>query len=939
MSYKKRAPKRSRLSAALFAALLIPASSLAMAQDTAATDADDEDTTTLDQIVVTGSLIPQSQLETATPVTVITAEDISARGFTSVSDVLQESSFSVGGIQGSQTSASFTQGAETISLFGLPVGFTKFLIDGRPLANYPALYNGGEAFNNISGIPIDLVDRIEILPGGQSSLYGSDAIAGVINIILKKSIDGSVVNIRGGAYKRGGGDSIRASFATGFSSADERFNLLFGVQAENRDAIWGYQRDITSQYYNDGTSAPLASRDWLVYSPFTSYNWLVADDACDAVNSGFNGGVDQQVRPGFGDELYCGSFNSPGFRTLQNSKEAYQLYSHMTFDVSDNASLYGDVLFSKENIAYHVGSNYTWWGTSVEWGYFYDPNLDDFMNLQRAFVPEDMGGFENSMNIDKSQAYALTFGIEGTFGNSSWDYDVGVSATRYELDEVGFVRWADPMNDFFQDLVLGPQLGWDPYYGAYPVFNPDYAAFYQLLTPDQFNAMTGYATSRSETTDNFARAQVVNGSLWDMRGGSAGLAVAVEAGKQGWTYDPHPGYLNGDVWGTTAVAGDGDRTRYAVTGELRTPWHDMFTTTVSARYDAYRFDGRTMDAPTYSVGMEFRPMESLLIRGKYGTAFKAPSLPDLYQGESGYYGFVTDYYNCALLGYSYVDAPGSCPAVHSSRQFFGVQSGSTELDPIEADVWTFGAVFAPFDRFSVSVDYHSWDIRDQVNTQSAAEIVLTEARCRLGELDINSPTCVAAMSQVIRGSTGRINEIFTPKVNVSKETVEALVAAVNYGWEWEGVGEFAFRGNFTHMMDHTYTPYEGDEAIDLLKRPGWSSDPRNKADASLTFRRNRWSTTLYANWMDNTPNYRARVYDDQTDPTGLAGELPSYTRWNASVSWAALDNLELSFMVNNVLDDMPPEDHTYPGTTGAPYNSAQYDVFGRSYYLEGRYSF
>ena len=938
MTYRKRTPKKSRLSAALFAALLIPASGLALAQD--ATDTgEDEDVTTLDTVVVTGSLLPQSQIETATPVIVITAEDISARGFTSVSDVLQESSFSVGGIQGSQTSASFTQGAETISMFGLPVGFTKFLIDGRPLQNYPALYNGGEAFNNISGVPIDLVDRIEILPGGQSSLYGSDAIAGVVNIILKKSMDGSVATLRGGWFERGGGSSIRASFATGFSSDDERFNMLLGLQTEKRDAIWGYQRDITSQFYEDGTSAPIASRDWLVYSPFTSYNWLVPDDACDAVSSGFNGGVDQQVRPGFGDGFYCGSFNSPGYRTLQNSKEAHQLYAHMTFDIADNATLYGDVLMSKENIAYHIGSNFTWWGTGVEWGYFYDPNLDDFMNLQRAFVPEDMGGFENSMNIDKSQAWAVTFGVEGTFGSSNWDYDIGASITRYDLDEHGWVRWADPMNQFFQDLVLGPQLGWDPYYNTYPVFDPDYAAFYTLLTPEQMASMTGYAVSRSETKDDFIRAQVINGSLFGLGGGDAGLAVAIELGTQEWDYTPHPGYLNGDVWGTTAVAGGGDRERYAVTGELRLPWHDMFTTTVSARYDAYQFDGRTMDAPTYSVGLEFRPMESLLFRGKYGTAFKAPSLPDLYQGESGYYSFVTDYYNCALLGYSYVDAPGDCPAAYSSRQFFGTQTGSTDLDPIEADVWTVGMVFAPFERFSVSVDYHSWDISDQVNTQSAGELALTEARCRLGELDINSPTCVAALAQVIRGSTGAINEIFTPKVNVSNETVEALVASVNYGWDWEGVGEFIVRGNFTHMVDHTYTPYTGDEPIDLLKRPGWSSDPHNKADASLTWRGDRWSSTLYANWMDNTPNYRARVYDDQPDPLGLAGDLPSYTRWNASVSWQAIDSLEFSFMVNNLLDDMPPEDHTFPGTSGAPYNSAQYDVFGRSYYFEGRYTF
>src|SRR4030095_4015093 len=85
-----------------------------------------------------------------------------------VQDALHQSSFATGGVQGNQTSASFTQGAETNSLFGLNPGYTKYLIDGRPMANYPALYNGSDVFNNISGIPIDLVERIEILPGGQS---------------------------------------------------------------------------------------------------------------------------------------------------------------------------------------------------------------------------------------------------------------------------------------------------------------------------------------------------------------------------------------------------------------------------------------------------------------------------------------------------------------------------------------------------------------------------------------------------------------------------------------------------------------------------------------------------------------------------------------------------------------------------------------------------
>lgn len=270
MANRQSHPLRSPLALALAAALLLPAT--ALAQDQAATNAasqSDEKAKNLDKVVVTGSLIPQTQVETFVPVTIISAEDIQARGFNNVAEVLQKSSFATGGVQNNQSSASFTQGAETLSLFGLPSGYVKYLIDGRPMANYPALYNGSDVFNNISGIPVELVERIEILPGGQSSLYGSDAIAGVVNIILKKNIDGAIVTGRIGGYDEGGGRSGRISFSDTFHSADNRWNTLLGIQAEKTDPVWGHQRDLTSHFNTNAYNgaAPLASRDWLVYSP------------------------------------------------------------------------------------------------------------------------------------------------------------------------------------------------------------------------------------------------------------------------------------------------------------------------------------------------------------------------------------------------------------------------------------------------------------------------------------------------------------------------------------------------------------------------------------------------------------------------------------------------------------------------------------------------
>ncbi|MFN7136829.1 MAG: TonB-dependent receptor plug domain-containing protein, partial [Thermomonas sp.] len=390
--HRRSTPLRRPLALAL-AALLLPAT--AIAQDQNAQPTQDQKPAAkaegkakdLDKIVVTGSLIPQTQVETFVPVTIISAEDIQARGFNNVAEVLQKSSFATGGVQNNQSSASFTQGAETLSLFGLSPSYVKYLIDGRPMANYPALYNGTDVFNNISGIPVDLVDRIEILPGGQSSLYGSDAIAGVVNIILKKNIDGAVLSGRIGGYDEGGGRSGRLSYADSFTSKDGRWNTLLGVQAEKVDPVWAYQRDLTKQFNQNAYNgaAPLASRDWLVYSPFTSYNFMDPNN-CANVKAGFGGTVDLQTRPDFGDTHYCGSFYTPGYRTLKNEKESAQLYVHSTFDLTSDAQLYADVLLNQEKVKYHIGSSYVWWGTSVKWGYYYDPNLDDFLNLQRAFT-------------------------------------------------------------------------------------------------------------------------------------------------------------------------------------------------------------------------------------------------------------------------------------------------------------------------------------------------------------------------------------------------------------------------------------------------------------------------------------------------------------------------------------------------------------------------
>ncbi len=922
---------RSPLTLALAAALMLPTAAFAQQSDEKAKD--------LDKVTVTGSLIPQTAVETFVPVTIITAEDIQSRGFSNVAEVLQKSSFATGGVQNNQSSASFTQGAETLSLFGLSASYVKYLIDGRPMANYPALYNGSDVFNNISGIPVELVERIEILPGGQSSLYGSDAIAGVVNIILKKNVDGSVLSGRIGGYDEGGGKSGRLSFATSVNGADGRWNTLLGVQAEKVDPVWGWQRDLTKQFNQNAYNgaAPVASRDWMIFDELAGKYVFMDSANCANVGAGFGGTVDKQTRPGSGD--YCGSLYTPGYRTLKNEKEGAQVYAHSTFELTDLAQAYVDVLLNQEKVKYHVGSGYTWWGTSVKWGAFYDPNLDTLLNLQRAFTPEDMGGWKNSMSENKSSSYSVTLGVNGTMSeDSNWDYDIGLTRTEYKLTETDLARLADPINDYFQKHVLGEQQGWDPIFGAYPVFTPNYDAFYKLMSPADFYSFMGKTSSRSRTYDNMLRAQFTNGGLFSLPGGDAGAAIAVEAGTQGWSYDPDALLLNGDVWGTQAVSGGGQRSRYALTGELRLPLLESLTVSASGRYDGFRAAGREISKPTYALGLEYRPFESLLLRGKYGTAFKAPTLADQFQGVSGFYSEAIDYYSCALEGFDSGDV-ANCPDRYRRAQFQGEQSGNPDLLPINATVWSYGVVWAPTAKFSLSADYHHWDIRNEVALQNVDQLMRDEADCRLGKLDANSGTCQAAYAQITRLADGTLEKISLQKVNVAKETLNAVTVDANYRQELGNFGTLNLAGSWTRNLKHEFQQYPTDPIIDALNDPYYSTDAKYKGTVSAGWNKGRWTTTAYANYLGPTPNYRATVNKIGYDYAG-AGRLGSYTTVNGSVNFEVTQDLKLSFLVNNIANRMPDMDVTsYPGTNGAPYNSSNFDILGRAYYLEARWSF
>ncbi len=578
------------------------------------------------------------------------------------------------------------------------------------------------------------------------------------------------------------------------------------------------------------------------------------------------------------------------------------------------------------------------------------------MLLQHAFSPEEVGGYRNIMSKEYENSYMLTLGARGTFGQSNWDYDLGFTHSDDQLTDRSFQRLAGPMEAYFSRNVLGPQLGT---YSGYPTFEPNYAALYNPVSPADFRSFTGYSTSHAKTWDNMVRGQLTNASLFTLPGGDAGAAFVVEGGNQGWDSSPDPrlmqqvtvDYGNGHTydtpyyWGTSATPGAGHRSRYAATTEFKLPLLKQLTLDVSGRYDSYKVSGQDVSHGTYMLGLEYRPLDTLLLRGRYGTAFKVPTLSDEFQRPSGYYNSVTDYLNCGRLGFSGANV-SSCPSRYETVQFQGTTMGNPALKPITATVWTYGLVWAPVERMSISVDYLHWNISNEVNQMSAAALSNDEYLCDIGTIDPSSQTCKTAFSLIQRGPgqtqngiplLGQITGITTPKVNVSREQVNAISAHFDYGMDIGAFGKLVWAASYSDVLKHTYQDYPQDKPVDELRHPAWSTDFKSKANASLSWLKGEWSSTLYVNRYGRTPNYLASQLDNYTDKG--TGKLGAWILWNASVTYSPIKNLGLSLQIQNLFNKMPPVDNSYPGTTWGPYNSDNYNPYGRSFYVEANYRF
>jgi iron complex outermembrane recepter protein len=909
-------------------------------QDNTATSTSTSSSNTqkLETIEVTGSHIPRAEVEGPAPITVISAKDIAERGFVNVSDIMTSLTQNLGALDNNQNTNGFSPGAQAVDLRGLGPNHTLVLINGRRIADYPQAYGGNSNFTDISNIPATMIDRIEILSGSASAVYGSDAISGVINFILKKKADGTTLDYRVGGTEHGGGDSQRFTITSGWSN--DKFDSIFGVEIYKQNPLWAYQRKFT-----DSRQDSPADPGDIVPSPVFVRTDVYGDyldpgkATCDALSSLDKGTVFYASRPGYaadgGPGYFCGSYKDVGYGTLENGRKMANFYGSATYHFTDNLSFFVDLQAGTS----HQDS----YNTPLQWQNSYALNGDStpipFYNAatgqieqwqRRYFTIEENGGFKDGQIRNINNSYTLNTGVKGTFGEN-WNYEALFGHSQNQLES----KYPALVSARAQALYLGPQLGVDPDSG-YPIYNAPISRLYTPLTVDQFRSIT------QDSIDNdFSRAEnysftINNTDLFDLPAGPVGFAGIAEYGNQYFGMKPDPLSLDGTYYGLHNTGAVGSRDHVGGGLEVSVPIFSRLMLTGAGRYDRYGYGDNSSDKLTYALGIEYRPIDSLLLRGSASTGFRAPDLTYLYSGLSGSSSGGTDYYLCRR------DEPGTAPdyaddCTNGDIGFNGRSHGSTTLKNETSKSFTYGFVYSPMKGLDFTADYYIIRLKNEVEYQDSDTILRQEADCRLGQtiggspVDINSSHCQQVISQVVRNPStdlsnpDGVTSVLVLPINAAIDRTSGFDVAAHYLLETNRFGSFDFNVGYTFVQTHEVQLAPDDPIDNELTDFYYYVIPRSKANYSVSWNLDKMTTTLYGSRLGGLPDYYG---DKRLGPTFL---------YNASLNYRFSNRAALSFTVDNLFDSRPGRDSTW--TSYPYYSTSWFSPVGRSYMVEMSFRF
>ena len=837
------------------------------------------------RVEVTGSNIKRVDTEGVAPVQTITRQEIEQSGRSTVAEVLRSITANSGNSFSETFTNSFSKGASGISLRGLGQKSTLVLLNGRRMANYGFAQNLQDTYVDLNSIPSAAIERIEILKDGASAVYGSDAIGGVVNIILRQDYQGAEVTASAGISSESDLNEYRVALAGGMGQLSrDKYNILATFDYFKRDQIVAADRPFLAQQdfraipggnFDNSLNAGTYRRPSSTRAPFAT---------CPA-----NQVFDIHQFPGTSTLNGSGcAYNPAPFIALFPEAERVAFLTHGEIQFSPNITGFAELSLSSTKTN-QTSTPAPFGATSVA----FDPttggvrrisNILPISNPNNPFPTGvtgiqysffDVGPRDSEITSDSGRLLA---GLKGSVRN--WDWEVAGGHSESKDKQRDFNR----VNAFVLTQVVAD--------GTYNFLNPS-------ATPAVTQALRVNPTRNSKSKLDFADAKI-SSDLAQLPAGPLGFAAGIEYRRE--SIDDRPDVLltSGAVVGQGATGSVGSRNVLAGYLELRVPIVKTLEAQLAVRHDRYSDFG---NATSPKVGLRWTPVKELLLRGSYSEGFRAPTLPENSKGSSTFFVNVSD-------------------TDPTSQQFGTVQSvagvfqANPELKAEKSKNLNLGFVLEPVTDLSFGLDYYKIRQNDVI-TANGFQFIVDNADKFPGQV-VRDPTqgnIIVFVSDKFR------NLIFVETSGFDFDFKKVI--------RTETAGKFTVASSWSYILHYKSILAVGEPVGDFVDSNEFGqSFPRYRGNISLTWERGPWTSSLNYRYINGWDQFNAAVPPAQA-------RVGSYKDADLYLAYEGFKNLKIFGSVQNLLDTSPPFD---PSETNR-WDFSQHDWRGRYFTLGLKYTF
>jgi iron complex outermembrane receptor protein len=883
------------------------------------------------RVEVTGSSIKRVDAETALPVQMITKAEIARTGATSTEDLLTMiSSLSSAGATANATGAgTSTGGLSSVSLRGLGSTRTLVLVNGRRLA---AFAGSDGASVNVNAIPLAAIERIEILKDGASGLYGSDAVAGVVNFILSKRVDGiEVAGTIGSPTEHGGGQNKKASITGGVNT--DKLSAVLSASYEKESALFGRSRDYAATstklpYYNGtATGSGNIQGPWIVgtgegpgfSTGGSGYgNPMASPDKCSTIRMAM-------LPNGAKGAPYCYYDSGPDVG-LTPDRELVNLTGNFSYQLNAATELFGDVLLSQSKItqtyqpsparASFFETDGQFAAQGVEPALLLFPSNPVYQSIavpylqSRGFtsligqplsITNRVFDFGPRQNVDTGKQGRLVLGARGSVANQ--DYEVAVTHNESRLTSAVTTGYFSQVA--YARIINDQTNNWNPWIAG----GVQTGALADKIKTAGFSGDFLHAKTTSDTLD-----AKISGEFFKLGDITPLYAAGLQSRHEKLSADPSAAYESGDISGLGGAVVPIDRSRVvnSVFGELNVPLLKTLEANVNVRDDKYNDFGNTVN---YKISTRWQPVKEWLFRASYGTGFRAPTLVDLWTPQTlG----TSETFNDPATG-------------QSGLQVNALTGGNPKLSPEKSKQYSIGTVWQPTNTANIGIDWFRINIRNIISTPSAQEIV---SRFRAGD---------ASYASLVTLQGNDVSSIISILSNNGNATVQGVDIFGNYRLNLADMGRLDFALNSTYMSKFDQSSGDGTVSHKVGSMVDEAGNPvigaqnggvilRWKGQLAATWSKGPWAATLIDNFRSGY-----EVGHDLNDNRVFIGRESIF---DANVAYKGIRNVTLAVGVKNLFDKQP-------GTIGTAvtnqfqsgYDINQYDPRGRFVYVTAGYKF